>query len=547
MDYDYIVIGAGSAGCVTASRLVREWGAKVLLLEAGLPANSALIRMPAGTFKMLFNGSPYIKRYTTAHQSSLGDRTVSIPQGNVVGGGSSVNAMAYTRGSRADYDRWVAATGDPGWSWDGLIPYFRKQEGNQRLDNEAHGADGPLKVSDPLYRADVADRFVRAMQRQGLPFATDFNAGTLRGVGYMQTTTHGGQRCSAADAFLAPVMADPRLSLITQANVHRILFNGDRAIGVEYMTGGTLVRARASAEVIVCAGAFATPKLLMLSGIGPAAHLRELGVDVRVDSPGVGEHLQDHNVAVVSMTTRGQHGYFGEDRGRRALLNGLQYLAFHNGPIASNGAETMAFVNLRVPDGEPDLQLYCIGVMWPDPQAPKPTYGMTLMANLVQPRSRGTVRLISADPTDDALVSPNWLADDGDTERLVEAIRYLRGIAAREPFVSIVTEEVGPGTRLQSDDALSDYIRRTTESNYHPVGTCRMGRPNDFMSVLTPDLKVKGANGLRVFDASMMPSIISSNTNATVMAVADRAVDIMMSRTMAVPSAGGDVLAMQPE
>ncbi|WP_343671431.1 GMC family oxidoreductase [Paraburkholderia heleia] len=531
MDYDFIVVGAGSAGCVTASRLVREWQAKVLLIEAGPSAKSALIRMPAGTFKMLFNGSPFIKRYASSPQASLGERVVSIPQGNVVGGGSSVNAMAYTRGSRADYERWFAATGDPGWSWDGLLPYFKKQEGNQRFDNESHGADGPLKVSDPQYTVEVADRFVRTMQRHGIPYSPDFNAGRLQGVGYMQTTTYQGQRCSAADAFLTPILDHPGLTLVTDAVVERVLFEGNAAVGVEYRVKGKLVCSRSFNEVVLCAGAFATPKLLMLSGIGPAAHLKEQGLKVRVDSPGVGENLQDHNIAVVSMTTRGQYGYFGEDRGFRALRNALRYLAFRSGPIASNGAETMAFVNLGDPAAEPDLQLYCVGVMWPDPQGPKPTFGMTLMANLVRPRSRGTVRLRSAVPSDDAVVSPNWLHDVADRERLVQALRYLRRLASSEPLASIVHEEVGPGPHVQSDNELLEYLKRTTDSNYHPVGTCRMGRENDSMSVLTPDLRVKGVSGLRVFDASMMPDIISSNTNATVMAVADRAVDIMMANS----------------
>jgi len=530
MDFDFIVVGAGSAGCVTASRLVQEWQARVLLIEAGPPAKSALLRMPAGTFKMLFNGSPFVKRYLSDNQPSLGNRVVSIPQGNVVGGGSSVNAMAYTRGSRADYERWSIATGDPGWGWDGLLPYFKKQEGNQRFDNDCHGADGPLKVSDPRYTVEVADRFVRAMQRQGVPYTPDFNSGRLQGVGYMQTTMHRGQRCSAADAFLTPILGHPRLTVVTDAMVERVMFDGDEAVGVEYRAGGRLIRARASGEVILCAGAFATPKLLMLSGIGPADHLRANGLDVRVDLPGVGENLQDHNTGVVSMTTKGQYGYYGEDRGLRAARNALQYLAFRSGPIASNGAETMAFVNLGDTHAEPDLQLYCVGVMWPDPQGPKPTFGMTLMANLVRPYSRGRVRLRSSNPAEDAVVSPNWLHDARDGTRLIQALRYLRSVAATEPLASIVEKEIGPGPEIQSDDELHAYLKRTTDSNYHPVGTCRMGREDDSMSVLTPELKVKGVRRIRVFDASMMPHIISSNTNATVMAVADRAVDIMTGR-----------------
>jgi len=530
MNYDYIIVGAGSAGCVTANRLVTDHGKRVLVLEEGPLDTGMLLKMPAGTFKMLFGGSPFIKRYTSDAQASLGGRTVSVPQGCVLGGSSSVNAMAYVRGSRFDYDRWNEAIGGEGWGWDDLLPYFRRQEGNQRFDNDAHGGDGPLKVSDARYVVDAADLFVRTMQRMGLPFTADFNAGTLGGVGYMQTTTYRGERCSAATAFLRPIKERPKLTVIPKAKVNRLLFEGDRVVGVEYSVYGSLETAYAAADVILAAGVYATPKLLMLSGIGPAAHLAEHGIRARVDSPGVGQNLQDHNSVVVSMTTTGAYGYYGEDKGLRMLKNGLRYMAFRDGPVSSNGAETMAFVNLQNPDADPDLQIYGVGVMWPDPDGGVLSHGISLMANLVKPRSRGSVKLRSANPEDDALIDPNWLSDPSDQFRMLHAMKYLRRIAATAPLSTVINEESQPGAAIQSDEQLLSYMRRTTESNYHPCGTCRMGRPEDPMAVLTADLRVKGVAGLRVFDASMMPSVISANTNATVMAVADRGVDIMMGR-----------------
>jgi choline dehydrogenase-like flavoprotein len=531
MNYDYIIVGAGSAGCVAAHRLVADHGKRVLLLEEGPLDAGMLLKMPAGTFKMLFGDSPFIKRYTSDAQASLDGRAVSVPQGHVLGGGSSVNAMAYVRGSRFDYDRWNEAIGGEGWGWDDLLPYFRRQEGNQRFDNEAHGGNGPLKVSDPRYVVNAADLFVRTMQRMGVPFTADFNAGTLGGVGYMQTTTYQGERCSAATAFLRPVMNRPELTVISKAKVNRLLFEGDRVAGVEYHANGSVETARATAEVILAAGVYATPRLLMLSGIGPAAHLAGHGIQVRVDSPGVGQNLQDHNSVVVSMSTAGAHGYFGEDKGLRMLKNGLRYMAFRDGPVSSNGAETMAFVNLEDPAADPDLQIYGVGVMWPDPDGGQLSHGITLMANLVKPRSRGSVKLRSANPEDDALIDPNWLSDPSDQARLLHAMKYLRRIAATAPLSDVIREESQPGAAIQSDEQLLSYMRRTTESNYHPCGTCRMGRADDPMAVLTADLRVKGVEGLRVFDASMMPSVISANTNATVMAVADRGVDIMMARS----------------
>ncbi|WP_260925101.1 GMC family oxidoreductase [Novosphingobium sp. 9] len=528
--FDYIVVGAGSAGCVTAGRLVGEHGARVLLLEQGPGDSHAVIRMPAGSFKMLFAPSPFVKHYASVPQSELAGRSVSVPQGNVVGGGSSVNVMAYTRGSRLDYQRWDEALGGgSGWDWEGLLPYFRRQEGHVRLDNVAHGGSGPLKVRDPNYLAPIAGVFLKTMQRLGLPFRDDFAGGDLHGIGYIPTTIDGAKRCSAADAFLRPVQGDARLTLVCKAQVTRLLLEGSRVIGVEYAEGGKLHRATASAEVVLAAGAFATPKLLMLSGIGPADHLREHGIAVAADLPGVGQNLQDHNVTFLTAETRGNYGYYRADKGRNLVRNLLHYGLFGGGPIASNGAETMGFVNLTDPSADPDIQLYCLGVMWPGLAAEQQKPGLTLMANLVKPLSRGAVRLRSADPAEDPLVDLGWLRDTSDEDRLLRALRYLREIAATDPLASIISAPRLPDPQVTDDAGLRAFIRSSTESNYHPVGTCRMGRDGDPMAVLDARLRLRGIEGLRVFDASMMPVIPSANTNATVMAAADKGVDLMMS------------------
>ena len=525
--YDFIIVGGGSSGCVTAGKLVGEHGARVLLLEAGSDDNDQLIQMPAGTFKMMLGGSPHVKHYVSNDQAQLNGRAVAVPQGNVIGGGSSVNVMAYMRGCRADYDRWNEAMGG-GWSWDDLLPHFRRQEGNVRLSNQSHGGEGPLKVSDPTYKVPSSGYFLKAAQNAGMTFRDDFNSGELEGVGYFQTTIDRARRCSAADAFLDPVRNNKKLTLQTQCRVTRIRVKDGRAVGIEYEQGGRPRYAEASREIILAAGAFSTPKLLMLSGIGPAEHLRSVGIEPIVELPGVGQNLQDHIVVRWSAATTRNYGYFGEDRGLKMIRNGLRYYLFGDGPVASNGAECVGFVNLDAPPGVTDIQVYCVGIMWPSAYTGEITHGVTMMASQIQPRSRGSVRLRSAEPADDPVIDLGWLSDPYDVEVMVKGLRHLRRIGQTEPLASIVAEERAPGPHMESDDDLERYLRDTAESAYHPVGTCRAGKNGDPMAVLTPDLKVRGLDGLRVFDGSMMPNIISANTNAPVMAVADRAVDLMM-------------------
>lgn len=538
MDYDYIVVGGGSSGCVTASRLVRDHGARVLLLEAGPPDKSMLFRMPAGFFKML-GGSPYLNIYESEPQERLNGRTTKVPQANVLGGGSSVNAMIYMRGKPEEYDEWDAASGGAGWTWRHMLPHYTRLEGNQRHVMPLHGTDGPLKVSDHVYICDMAWVYLQTLQNMGVPFNNDFNSGTQYGVGFMQLTTDHGKRCSAATAFVKPLERDKRLTVRTNARVTRLLFEGARCIGVEYAESGKLTEVRAANEVILASGSYVSPKLLMLSGIGPEEELARHGIKTRLDLPGVGQNLQDHHEVPVSAYTNGKYGYFGDEQGLKMVMNGLQYLAFGTGPVSSNGAETCAFVNPETRGPDSNVKIYCVAMIYLDRDVAdvKPDHGVTFTCCLMRPKARGFVKLRSANPADNMIINPNFLGHPDDLRIEIAAIRYAREILETRPMSDTVRAEVLPGPDVKTDEQLAAFCQRTVKTNYHPVGTCAMGTDANPMAVVTPELKVRGVEGLRIFDASVMPNLLSANTNAPTMAVADKAVALMMGETLPPPAA----------
>ncbi len=536
--FDYIIVGGGSSACVVAAELVTRGKARVLLLERGPAKANPIMHFPAGYMKFLAKDT-YLTMHQTAPQPQLNGRGPIVPQGKVLGGGSTVNAMVYMRGQAADFDRWNKAITGPGsnndgaWSYRDMLPYFKGQEDNDHLGGEYHGVGGPLKVSHLGHTSPMTRTYVKTLQGMGIPYNPDFNGAHQFGVGFMQHTidwkTH--RRCSAVDAFLAPVMDNPLLTIETGATVTALRMEGDRVVGVDYAVNGSRKSATAGAEVIVAAGAYQTPKLLMLSGIGPEDELARHGIGVKVALPGVGRNLQDHYECPVVATTKGSFGYYGQDRGWPMLKAGLQYLLFKTGPVSTTGVETCAFFDPEGNNDEPTIQMFCVPTVYldRDVMGTDPGDGVTINSLLLRPKARGSVTLASKDPFANPIVDTQIFAHPDDLKTTMAGFRFARTVLAATPMRDLIDKEIFPGADVASDEAIADHCRRTVKTGYHPVGTCKMGHDGDPDAVLDSHLKVRGTRGLRVVDASLMPTIVSGNTNAAVLAAAAKAADLILA------------------
>lgn len=525
--YDYVIVGGGSAGCVLANRLSADSSARVLLLEAGGKDNHPLIHMPVGFAKM--TTGPHTWGFKTAPQKHANDREIPYAQARVIGGGSSINAEIFTRGHPSDYDRWAKDEGCDGWGFKDIQQYFLRSEGNSVLSGEWHGTDGPLAVSNIPDPQPMTRAFVQSCQEAGIPFNADFNGPLQAGSGFYQTTTKNYRRCSAAVGYLKPVMDRPNLTVETGCHVLKIEFAGNRASGVEYTRGNDPRRVRAESEVLVTSGAIGTPKIMMLSGVGPAAHLREHGIDVIADLPGVGSNLNDHfGIDIVAELT----GHYSLDKYNKwynAALAGLEYYAFKSGPVTSNVVEGGAFWHSGRGNGEvPDLQFHFLagaGAEAGVPSVKKGASGITLNSYNVRPKSRGTVRLRSARPEDLPVIDPNFLAEPDDLKCSVEGVKKSVEIFRQPSLQKYIKTIRFPDASVTSQDDFEAYARQNGRTSYHPIGTCKMG--HDEMSVVDTQCRVHGLDGLRICDSSIMPSLIGSNTNAPTIMIGEKASDLI--------------------
>jgi choline dehydrogenase len=518
--YDFIVVGAGSAGCVVANRLSSDPEVRVLLIESGRDDRRREIRVPAAWSRLFKSTCDWA--FQTEPNPRLHGRRLLVPRGKLLGGSSAINAMMYVRGHAADFDEWAMA-GNPGWSYDDLLPYFTQSESNSRGASRYHGASGPLAVSDPIDPNTLSTAFVDAAVQAGLPRNADFNGATQDGAGLVQVNVRDGRRCSAADAFLRPVRHRRNLSIVAGVHALQILFEGRRAAAVRCWRHGREEIARASREVIVCAGAFASPQLLMLSGIGPAADLRRHGIPVVQDLPGVGLNLQDHPAGTLQVRCSRPLSLLDA----QSPANVIKYLLFRRGMLTSNGSEAIAFVRTRAALDAPDVEIIFLPRLWLDEGLTPPTeHGFTMAAMLLRPRSRGTVTLRSADPSQPPVIAANHLSDPHDVATIVDGLRIARSIAAAPALARFAAGEIRPGSTAATDDELAASVRAHGQTIYDPVGTCRMG--TDVMSVVDPALRVHGVDNLRIVDASVMPTVTRGHTNAPAVMIAEKAAAMIL-------------------
>ena len=525
--FDFIIIGAGSAGATLAARLTENNQFSVCLIEAGGKDKSPFIHIPFG-LAFLSRMTNLGWEYDTEPQSQLNNRKLFWPRGKVLGGSSSLNAMCYIRGVPEDYDRW-SEMGAKGWDWETVLPYFKKSEKQQHGESELHGADGYLSVSDLCHTNPLSDSFVEAAEEIGLSKVTDFNSANREGLGFYQVTQENGQRCSTAKGYLTPALTRSNLTVLTKALVEKIQINDGVATGVKLQIDGHSIELTANKEVLLCAGAINSPQVLMLSGIGPKEHLTEKGIELKADLPGVGQNLQDHLDAIVQHRCKNRNSYsISLALIPRYVKNAFNYMFNRKGIFTSNVAEAGGFDKTQSAAEIPDIQYHFLpAILLNHGRATAFGYGYGVHVCGLYPKSRGEIKLRSNKPSDPAMIDPHYLEHPDDQKVMIDGVRRARKILAAPSFSQYQSWEVGPGPEAQSDEQILAFIRKKSETIYHPVGTCKMGDISDGMTVVDSELKVKGIKGLRVVDASVMPTLVGGNTNAPTIMIAERCADLI--------------------